>query len=218
MTATAAHLATRVLPDVPVRQWVLSVPREIRGLLAAKALVLSSVLRIGPASGGIEQERAPKVSQAPTSTSRDTAKPGAGAALLHGANFSPPRGSREKFRGRRSTSYIDWASLMKRSMGIDVLSCPKCEARMQPVAVITQREVIDKILVHLRLCVVTDDGRPQCWAAKGHEAGRDQSQRCAPSSMQFRQISIGFLHTCALREDGRVACWGWDGEGVCTPP
>jgi ribosomal protein S27E len=46
MVATGAHMATKVLPDVPVRQWVLSVPYEIRWLLAAKAEVLSAVLRI----------------------------------------------------------------------------------------------------------------------------------------------------------------------------
>jgi len=39
-------MATKVLPDVAVRQWVLSVPYEIRWLLAAKAEVLSAVLRI----------------------------------------------------------------------------------------------------------------------------------------------------------------------------
>jgi len=61
------------------------------------------------------------------------------------------RNSRDKLRGRRSTSYIDWATLMKHSMGIDVLSCPKCASTMKPVAVITEPEVIRKILVHLRL-------------------------------------------------------------------
>ena len=46
MTATAAHLALKVFPDVAVRQWVLSLPYELRGLLAAKAPVLSCVLRL----------------------------------------------------------------------------------------------------------------------------------------------------------------------------
>ena len=32
--------------DVAVRQWVLSLPYELRGLLAAKATVLSCVLRL----------------------------------------------------------------------------------------------------------------------------------------------------------------------------
>jgi len=46
MAATAAHLVDRVLPDAPVRQWVLSVPWELRMLLAARAPVLSAVVRI----------------------------------------------------------------------------------------------------------------------------------------------------------------------------
>jgi hypothetical protein len=40
---------------------------------------------------------------------------------------------------------------MKHSMGIDVLECPKCSATMAPIAVITESEVIERILVHLRL-------------------------------------------------------------------
>jgi len=59
--------------------------------------------------------------------------------------------TREKFRGRTSTSYIDWATLMRRGLGIDVLDCPKCHKRMAPVAVIEQEEVCSKILTHLKL-------------------------------------------------------------------
>ena len=33
----AAHLVDHVIPDVPVRQWVLSVPYELRLLLACRA-------------------------------------------------------------------------------------------------------------------------------------------------------------------------------------
>ena len=46
MAAGAAHLVDKVLPDVPVRQWVLSAPWELRLVLAAQAPVLSAVLRI----------------------------------------------------------------------------------------------------------------------------------------------------------------------------
>jgi hypothetical protein len=35
MAAIAAHVTTKVLPDVPVRQWVLTVPWELRRLLDA---------------------------------------------------------------------------------------------------------------------------------------------------------------------------------------
>src|SRR4051794_13260285 len=45
MCNTAANLVDRVLPDVPVRQWVLSVPFELRGLLASQADAVNAVSR-----------------------------------------------------------------------------------------------------------------------------------------------------------------------------
>jgi hypothetical protein len=46
MANTAAHLVDRVLPSVPVRQWVLSLPFDLRGLAAFRADVLSALSRI----------------------------------------------------------------------------------------------------------------------------------------------------------------------------
>lgn len=46
MANTAAHLVDRVLPDVPVRQFVLSLPFELRPLAAFKADVLTALSRI----------------------------------------------------------------------------------------------------------------------------------------------------------------------------
>ena len=46
MADTAAHLVDRVLPDVPVRQWVLSVPHALRYRLAYDAKLLGQVFRI----------------------------------------------------------------------------------------------------------------------------------------------------------------------------
>jgi hypothetical protein len=69
-----------------------------------------------------------------------------------------------------------------------------------------------------RLCVLTDDGRPQCWSASGAEDGMSQDYHCAPPEGKFRQISVGITHTCALREDGRIVCWGLDAIGERTPP
>ncbi len=43
---TAAHLVEHVLPDVSLRQWVLSPPFELRGLLAARGQALSRMARI----------------------------------------------------------------------------------------------------------------------------------------------------------------------------
>ena len=46
MSDTAAHLADRVLPRVPLRQWVLSVPRPMRYVFARDAKLISRALRI----------------------------------------------------------------------------------------------------------------------------------------------------------------------------
>jgi hypothetical protein len=46
MADTAAHLVDRVLPDVPVRQWVLSLPWQLRYRLAYDAPLVQQVLGI----------------------------------------------------------------------------------------------------------------------------------------------------------------------------
>ncbi len=46
MHDTAAHLVDRVLPDVPVRQWVLSLPRWIRYRLAYRPALTTQVLSV----------------------------------------------------------------------------------------------------------------------------------------------------------------------------
>lgn len=46
MADTAAHLVDRVFPRVPVRQWVLSLPWEVRYILARDAKLLTGALRI----------------------------------------------------------------------------------------------------------------------------------------------------------------------------
>ena len=44
MVATAAHLAEHVLPPLPVRQWVLSVPKRLRYFLQRDAALQGVVL------------------------------------------------------------------------------------------------------------------------------------------------------------------------------
>lgn len=43
MADTAAHLVDRVFPDVPVRQWVLTVPHRLRYLLAHDPELVTAV-------------------------------------------------------------------------------------------------------------------------------------------------------------------------------
>jgi hypothetical protein len=42
-----------------------------------------------------------------------------------------------------------WARLLRRILEVDPLLCPRCGAEMRIVAVITEPEVVDRILAHL---------------------------------------------------------------------
>jgi hypothetical protein len=46
---------------------------------------------------------------------------------------------------------VDWAKLLRRSLGIDVLQCPKCDGRLRLLAVITEQEPVRRILAQLGL-------------------------------------------------------------------
>ena len=46
MAQTAAHLVDHVIPQVPVRQWVLSLPISLRLLLAAQPKLVAPVLQV----------------------------------------------------------------------------------------------------------------------------------------------------------------------------
>jgi hypothetical protein len=46
MVQTAAHLSDHVFPRLPVRQWVLSVPKRLRYFMQRDGVVLNMVLRI----------------------------------------------------------------------------------------------------------------------------------------------------------------------------
>ena len=46
MAETAAHLTDHVFPRLPVRQWLLSVPKRLRYYMQSDGAVLGMVLRI----------------------------------------------------------------------------------------------------------------------------------------------------------------------------
>ena len=63
----------------------------------------------------------------------------------------PPKPDPPKPRSRTSTSYVPWPELMKRTLGINPLLCPVCQATMTLLAVITKQDVILRILSHLNV-------------------------------------------------------------------
>jgi hypothetical protein len=46
---------------------------------------------------------------------------------------------------------VDWATLLRRSLSVDVLECPKCHGRLRLLAVIAEPEPVQRILAHLGL-------------------------------------------------------------------
>jgi hypothetical protein len=50
-----------------------------------------------------------------------------------------------------TTPRIDWARLLRRSLGVDALKCPKCHGRLRVLAVITESESVQRLLAHLGL-------------------------------------------------------------------
>jgi len=46
MAQTAAHLVDHVIPPVPVRQWVISVPKRLRGMLADRPRAVAAVTKM----------------------------------------------------------------------------------------------------------------------------------------------------------------------------
>ncbi len=56
------------------------------------------------------------------------------------AELCPTRHERER-----------WAELMKRSFGLDVRACPRCDGRLEHIATILEHRVAQKILAHLKM-------------------------------------------------------------------
>ncbi len=117
-------------PNSPWRVAVVPPPvrKDLRGAcIASTALVgVGSVpLKGAPAAADAERTTDDRWMWMP---------PSAGAA------------SGEKREGR-----IDWATLLHRVWGWDVLGCPRCNGRMRFIAVITERAVIERILTHVGL-------------------------------------------------------------------
>ncbi len=63
----------------------------------------------------------------------------------------PTSGRRRDGSGGRRRSRTDWATLMRRSFGMDVLACPKCGARMRVIACVTKRSAVRAILESLEM-------------------------------------------------------------------
>lgn len=90
-----------------------------------------------------------KVVPPPPST-MDGAAPPAEPQVSKTSAASPSSAS-PKSTSVPSTYRLDWAALLKRVFGVDVLKCPRCQGKMRLIACIEEPDVAKKILEHLGL-------------------------------------------------------------------
>ena len=69
----AAHLVDHVIPDVPVRQWVLSVPFELRLLLACRADAFGAITSLFVSEVFRWQRERARIDQNPLRSADDAA-------------------------------------------------------------------------------------------------------------------------------------------------
>ena len=65
----------------------------------------------------------------------------------------------ETAHGRHQRNYL-WGDLMRRSMGLDVVTCPRCGGRLRLIAVIDDPVVVTRVLRHLGLPTEIPQARP----------------------------------------------------------
>jgi hypothetical protein len=94
-----------------------------------------------------------------------------------------------------------WAELMRRTFGVEVLACPRCGGRLRLVALIDQASVIQRILRHLGLPTDVPEPRPA---------------RAPPSTLTRPRISLERPPTSTPAGEG-VASRG-EGCRRGTPP
>jgi hypothetical protein len=80
MAQTAAHLADHVIPPVPVRQWVISVPKRLRGMLADRPRAVAALSKIF-------LDEIERLLCAAVGVTRDAATPASARPRLGGISF-----------------------------------------------------------------------------------------------------------------------------------
>jgi len=141
MADSAAHLVDEVLPEKPIRQWVLSVPFQLRYLFATQPQVMSKVLTI--VHRAISTFLSRLVSLVP--------KPRTNLTRFHGVFSRGGHPPNSKLRRKivpekpvqveikceqKSKRYgMHWAQRLKRVFAIEIEKCEKCggNAERRPV-------------------------------------------------------------------------------------
>jgi len=99
---------------------------------------------------------APSASRNPTPSS-STPSQAPTLVLVPGAGEAPGEAPAPR-KWRPSTSYVPWAELVRRTFGVDPSICPRCDGRLEPLAIITKPETIERILSSVTLAAAEPVG------------------------------------------------------------
>ncbi len=181
MAQTAAHLVNHVIPYVPVRQWVLSLPIPLRLLLAEKPKLVTPMLqRVQTNAAGqvvlklktpwrdgtthlvmsplaFMQRLAALVPRPRLRLIRfhDVLAPNAELrALVVPQDPEAPEAKPaecEAHCAHHRPVRLSWAKFLKRVFDLDLEQCPNCCGELKIIAAILKQPVIAKTLTHLGL-------------------------------------------------------------------
>jgi transposase-like zinc-binding protein len=140
MVESPAHLVDEVLPKVPLRQWVLSVPLALRYLFARDPKALRSALE--EHVPGWHHARDVRAAGFPLPPGRPNAGSPSEPHTLSRGLRSPPSLARTDRAG---------AQRLKRVFAIEIEKCEGCGGRVRIITSIEDPQVIERILEHLGL-------------------------------------------------------------------
>jgi putative transposase len=141
---------------------------------------------------------------APRAARRAALVPGTSQGINISHGESSVEGDQDTNRtGPSRPGAYQWAELMRRTFGLDVLACPRCGGRLRLVALIEQAAVVQRILRHLGL-----PGRYPSRGRHGRCPGDSRHSRINPKtllnsmppgeSIASRQVSARRVASCSL--------------------
>jgi hypothetical protein len=177
MADSAAHLRDCVFPCVPARQWVFTLPKGLRFLLAWRPKLISLMLRLFLRALFAWQRRCARRQglRAPLCGAVSFIQRFGSSlnlnihvhAILPDGVFFEDEDGRVQFHPLLPPKYSDleklirklvrgpyrlpWATLLRRVFAIEVLTCDRCGGKRRLVALIDKDAAIQKILAHLGL-------------------------------------------------------------------
>ena len=114
MTETAAHLVDHVIPQVPVRQWVISFPIPLRYLFVSHPDLLSPVLQVinRAISTFLTQQAGLKRTEVQTGDITLIQRFGSAADKIAGNDFEQPKAGPNGVEGRESPESSEYSSAL----------------------------------------------------------------------------------------------------------